>query len=132
MSQITEYLNLIVKGIPHTKEILSSVINQVQLKYGTLPEDQKNEIIRRKLICQSCPFMSRNAISSQEYKDLTGKNYPSVRKNEHCSLCGCPLETRTASLDSDCGVITWNKENPDKQIELKWTKYERQSTENRP
>lgn len=123
MSTITEYINLVVRGIPHTKQVLEAVIKDVQLKYNTLPENERAEIIRRRLICKDCPFMSRNAETSTEYLNLTGKHYDKLRRVEHCSFCGCGIETRTAGLSSDCGVETWNKKHPDNQIPLKWTKF---------
>lgn len=132
MSKITEYISLFLKGLPHTKEILDSVIKNVQLNYGSLPEEEKAEIIKRRVICETCPFMSRNAVISKEYFELTGKHYKAFRRVDHCSFCGCGIETRTASLDSNCGIETWNSNNSTKTIPLKWTKFETngQSTEN--
>ena len=102
MSKITEYVNLIIKGAPHTKQIIEGIINNVQLKHGKLPEEQRAEIVRRRFICAQCPFMSKNAEKSEEYKALTGKNYKAFRRAEHCSFCGCGIEMRTSSLDSNC------------------------------
>lgn len=129
MSKTTEYLNLFLKGIPNSKEILSSIVKNVQLKYNTLPENEKEEIIRRRVICASCPFMSKNAISSEEYLSLTGKNYKAYRRADHCSFCGCGVDMRTGSLDSNCGAETWNKEHPENTISLKWTKFNTDETE---
>jgi hypothetical protein len=123
MSKFTEYINLAVKGLPYSLEILQSVINNVQLKHGKLPEEEKAEIIRRRVICASCPFMSNNATTSPEYKSLTGNNYKTSRNSSHCSFCGCGIEMRTGSLSKDCGIETWNENNPDKTIKLKWTKF---------
>jgi len=123
MSKITEYFDLFLKGVPHSKEILDSIVKNVQIKMNTLPEDQKEEIIKRRLICETCPFMSRHAPTSPEYKALTGRHYKVYRRGDHCSFCGCGIEMRTASLDSDCGIETWNSANADKKIPLKWTKY---------
>lgn len=64
--------------------------------------------------------MSKNAATSKEYFDLTGKHYETERKTEHCSFCGCPSKSKTASLEDNCGIEHWNEENPNKQIELKW------------
>lgn len=122
MSKITEYINLAIKGIPHTKEILSSVINNVQMKYNTLPEEDRVEIVRRRLICHTCPFMSQNTKKTNDYKELTGKDYETSRNSPHCSFCGCNIEMRTSSLHSNCGIEVWNKENSEKTIPLKWNK----------
>lgn len=123
MSKITEYASLIIKGAPHTKQILEGIMNKVEMKFGTLPEEQRVEIMRRRVICVECPFMSKNAETSKEYKELTGKNYKVFRRAEHCAFCGCGIEMRTSSLTSDCGIETWNKEHPGKEISLKWTKF---------
>lgn len=124
MSKFTEYIKLIPKGIPHSKEVLESILTNVQMKMGNLPEDQKAEIIRRRLICMSCPFMSENAKTSKEYKELTGRNYKTARNDFHCSFCGCEMNMRTRALNSECGLNTWNADHPQKIIPLKWTKFE--------
>lgn len=125
MSKLTEYINLAIKGLPYSIEILQSVINNVQMNYGTLPEKERAEIIRRRVICETCPFMSSKAKTSKEYFDLTGSNYSTARNEDHCSFCGCGLNMRTAALNKDCGIETWNKDNPSKQIPLKWVKFKK-------
>ena len=124
MSTITEYLKLLPRAIPNADKIIKAIITDVQYKKGMLPEAQKAEIVRRRVICEGCPFMSKNSTTSEEYLSLTGKHYTTRRQDEHCSFCGCTLTKRTASFDSECGISTWNEENPDKQIPLKWTKFE--------
>lgn len=124
MSVISEYLKLIPKAIPNATEIVSALKNEVYLKYDKLPEDQKNEILKRRVICSTCPFMSKNAITSEEYKNLTGQHYSTKRTDEHCSFCGCNTKTRTSGLSAECGISTWNNDNPTKQLPLKWIKYE--------
>src|SRR5687768_15479394 len=124
MSKFTEYLNLIPRGLPNSKQILESIITDVQIRLGKLPEKQQEEIIRRRVICKGCPFMSKNAKTSFEYVRLTGKSYKTKRDDEHCSFCGCELNMRTRSLNSSCGIETWNKNNPDNILPLKWDKFE--------
>jgi hypothetical protein len=126
MKVIGEYLKLIPKGLPNSVEIVKAIVNNVQMSYNNLPENQKDEIIRRRFICNNCPFMSKNAISSKEYKELTGENYNTLRTDEHCSFCGCQIKTRTAALNSNCGISAWNKENPHNILKLKWDKYNEQ------
>jgi len=123
MSKLSEYIALIPKALPNTMEIVSGIVKGVEMKYNTLPEGERAEIIKRRLTCKGCPFNSENAKTSEEYKELTGKPYITKRKEEHCSFCGCNINMRTASLSSSCGVETWNKNNPDKQLPLKWTIY---------
>lgn len=129
MSKFTEYLKLIPRGLPHSKEILESVVNNVKMKLGNLPEEHQEEIIRRRLICATCPFMSKNALNSVEYKRLTGINYTTDRNDPHCSFCGCEINMRTGSLSSECGVRQWNTSNPNNTIALKWTKFEENGRE---
>jgi len=75
MSKLSEYAALIPKGLPNSIQIIKALTNEVKLKYDKLPDSQKKEIIRRRFICSVCPFNSKNATTSQEYKSLTGTNY---------------------------------------------------------
>lgn len=126
MSTITEYLKLLPRAIPNADKIVKAIITDVQFRKGSLPEHEKAELVRRRVICKGCPFMSENARTSEEYLTLTGNHYSSVRNEPHCSFCGCGINKRTASFTSDCGIETWNSDHPDKQIPLKWTKYGKQ------
>lgn len=129
MSKLTEYLKLIPKGIPDSISIVKAIINDVKFKKQQLPEDEQKEIIKRRVICSTCPFMSKNAPTSQEYLTLFKQPYETKRIDPHCSFCSCPIDTRTAALDKDCGIVTYNEENPDTQLPLKWTKYGRKNSE---
>jgi len=71
-------------------------------------------------ICLNCPYNSRNARTSQEFKELYNASYGSDRKEFHCSLCSCVLEFKTASLSSNCGIESWNALHPNRKLELKW------------
>ena len=124
MNRYLEYLKLIPKGIPSMDSIVEGVINNVELHHKALPHAFKNEIIRRRIICTSCPFNNVNAKSSDEYFKLTGKHYKSNRKKLHCSFCGCPINIKTASLSSNCGIEDWNNENKNNSLELKWKSFE--------
>lgn len=124
MSRFAEYMKLIPKGIPHSKDIVESIVNNLSLKIKTMPEDKKNEIIKRRLICETCPFMSKNATTSKEYLNLVGYHYYTDRIDKHCAFCGCNIDMKTAALNTDCGISTWNADNPDNKIPLKWKKYE--------
>lgn len=122
MSAIVEYLKLIPKGIPNSTLIVESVVNQVKLKLDMLPEEDKETIISRRIICATCPFMSKNATTSKEFKELVGYNYKTHRADEHCSFCGCGISTRTSGMANDCGMETWNRDNPNNKQPLKWQK----------
>lgn len=117
MSKLIEFLKLIPVGITNIDLIVEGVINDVKLTHGTLPEEEQTEIMRRRLICAGCPFMSENA------KVNPAVNYKSDRKDEHCTHCGCPIKTKTASLKANCGIENHNARNPDTQIPLKWEAY---------
>lgn len=120
MSKLSEYLHLIPKGLPNSISIIQGVINNVQLKYGSLPEEEKDEIIRRRLICTMCPFNYHNAKTSEEYFELTKTHYRTKREDAHCAMCSCPIDIKTASLYANCGMETWNDDNPLNEQELKW------------
>jgi hypothetical protein len=115
MSKLTEYLKLIPAGIDNLPAVVEGIRNNVKLENGTLTQDEEDEIIRRRLICSTCPFMSLNAVAAGTYK--------TNRTDAHCTMCGCPIKTKTASLASDCGIATYNARNLDNQLQLKWEKY---------
>lgn len=115
MKGLLEYIKLIPQGIANADKIVEGVINEVKLEAGTLPEDEQAEIVRRRLICASCPFMSENAKKAG--------NYNSNRIDEHCIQCHCPIKTKTASLTSNCGIEAYNRRHPKAPMELKWEAY---------
>lgn len=123
MSKIIEYLKLLPEGLKNAPAVLEGIVNTVKMEYGALDDAKKEEIIRRRVICQGCPFMSKNATHSSEYEEVVGKHYSSDREDEHCTFCGCPIETRTAALIKPCGIATWNKNHKDRQLTLKWESY---------
>lgn len=124
MSKLKEYLELVKKGTPNIDKIANSVLNQVKSKLGHLPLDQQEEITKRKLICRDCPFYSLNLMQDDsEYKKLYGKPFTQERLGRYCGICGCPENTRTHSLDSNCGLEEYNEEHPDNKQELKWKEY---------
>lgn len=123
MSAITEYLKLIPKAIQNPTNIIQGVINSVKLSHGDLPEDEQSEIIRRRLICDNCPFLSSNAVSNPAL------NYKTDRFDEHCILCGCNKDLKTAALDEECGISHYNDDNPNNPMPLKWEKYKKPNNE---
>lgn len=123
MNKLLEYMNLIPKGIANADKIIEGIANEVKMKYGGLAEDKQNEILRRRVICAGCPYMSENATTSEEYKELVGKHYETSREDDHCTFCSCPILTKTASLSSNCGIEYYNKTREVK-LPLKWERYE--------
>jgi hypothetical protein len=125
MNQFKEYLSLAKKGVKNIDKVFEGVRNDVSNKFKLLSDEKQRVIADRMDICLSCPFNSKNAPTSKEYRELVGEAYSTTREELHCSLCGCTSTYKTASLSSNCGIEHWNETNPDKQLELKWTKYEK-------
>ncbi len=117
--KLTEYLKLIPLALGNPKEVMQGWLNVVRMEVGNLPEEQVEEILRRRLICGTCPFMSENAVTSPEYFEVMGKHYKSDRKDHHCTLCACPILGKTANLESKCGAAYWNTTHENK-IEVRW------------
>ena len=124
MSAINEYMKLIPRAFRNAGKIIEGATNIIKDNFNHLPEDEKNEITRRLVICKTCPFMSTNALNDP------AMNYKTDRPDEHCSLCGCNIVLKTSSLESNCGIEAYNQ-TPSGQIQpldLKWAKYNK--TEN--
>lgn len=124
IKKINSYLNLIPKGLKTPLKIIEGISNEIKSEFNLLTEEEQNEILRRRLICQSCPFYSLNVINNDlEYQKLYNKKFDDKREGKFCGICGCPESIRTSSLSADCGLDDYNKENPNNIQELKWTKY---------
>jgi len=110
MSKIGEYIKL----IPKVKlgKFVESQINQVRMNFNNLPPEDVAIIMDRRSICNACPYNSYNMINAGKYE--------TERDDLHCFHCGCPIEDRTASLKSNCGIENYNAENPSNQMPLKW------------
>ena len=117
MSWITEYIKLIPAGIANADKVVEGVWNNIQMEKKWLPENKKKEILRRRLICATCPFMSRNAQGNPAI------GYQTDRTDDHCIHCGCPIIVRTASLKKPCGIEKYNQDHPESPMELKWDVY---------
>lgn len=130
MKKVKEYIDLVKKGLPNIDKIAEAVINNARLELGNLSEDRQEEIIKRRLICETCPLNSINAKISEEFKVLHGTNYETTREEFHCAICACPIKDKTASLSSDCGLQYYNDTHPENIQQLKWTKYTKVKNEN--
>lgn len=113
MSKLTEYIKLLPKGIKNLPKIIEGLRNQAKIELGTLPEDELEVIIGRRLICSTCPFNSVNATKAGVYA--------SSRDDVHCTMCGCPIDVKTASLLANCGIEDYNLKNKNNPLPLKWT-----------
>lgn len=112
MSKLTEYLKLVPRGIKNADKIVEAIVNNVKIELGTIPQRDLEVITSRRIICQTCPYMSRNAVALGVYA--------TDREDDHCIHCGCPIATKSASLESNCGIEEFNNDNPENQIPLKW------------
>lgn len=121
MSKFKEYLSLIPKGLKNPLKILEGIRHSVEMEFELLSEEDRKTIFERRVICEGCPFMSENAKTSEEFLALSGENYKSSRPDKHCTMCGCPIQYKTASLSSSCGIEAWNTDNPTRMMSLKWT-----------
>ncbi len=119
-----EYAKMYSHGLTEIDKVLASQFNKALDQFDLLPEGKKKESERRFQICEDCPFNSTNAQWSEEYRDLYGYYDATSRADLHCSICGCPVENRVLSMDSSCGLIEWNLQNPTRTQPLKWDKYE--------
>lgn len=118
MSRLLEYLKLIPQALSKPDKIIEGWVNDIKLRNGELPDAEVAEIIRRRLICEECPFTSSNAVANP------AMGYRTARLDEHCILCGCPRDKKTAALSENCGAEVFNQSNPkQKPIELRWTAY---------
>jgi hypothetical protein len=102
-------LKALPEGIANIDKVVEGHVNSVKMKYGDLPQDQQEEIVRRRLICQSCPYNTSNMEGS------TTKNV--------CSMCGCPINAKTACLTCYCGIYSHNHNNPESILTPKWVPY---------
>lgn len=71
------------------------------------PEELKKQIDRvakeRMKICSSCSYNS--------------KFHKTIRPDEHCTECGCPLVAKVRCLSCKCGVDKWQAELTEDQEE---------------
>lgn len=117
MSKYLEYAKMALNGIKNPDLIVEGWVNEAKISNDSLNEIQLSEILKRREICSLCPFNSINAQNSEQYFDIFKEYYKTDRNELHCSLCLCPIKTKTASLHSDCGMAA-NKKTKD--LELKW------------
>jgi len=66
----------------------------------------------RLAICRECPFNSINAKAAGTYQ--------SFRTDEHCTDCGCPLQSKTKCLSCHCPQNKWGPEvTPEEEQTIK-------------
>lgn len=123
LNKLKAFTELLGKGIANGDKIVKGIINNVQFNNGSLPEDEQEEIVKRRVICMTCPYNSTNAKTSEQYKALhNGQTYKEEtgRGDLHCSLCACNIHWKTAVMDEKCGLTYYNDTHPENIQELKW------------
>lgn len=120
MSKLSEILSLIPKSFKNPLEIIEGWKNDYKMENDKLTDEQVEVILKRRAICESCPFNSTNAKTSQEYKDLYKENYKTDLNFLHCAICSCPITKKTACLHCQCGIGEYNLKNPNNKQALKW------------
>jgi len=129
---IGEYLNMVKNGVKHGDQIIEAVRTAARVKEQNkrndlgeggeviISDEAIAEIMRRKDLCASCEFNSRNAAKE--------RNYNSSLPFEHCTLCKCRIgyeDGKEYCLSCNCGMLAWNERNPDlPPMELKWKAFE--------
>lgn len=96
MSRLSEYIKMVSNGLENPSGVIEGNINRLKDLFGALDEKTKAEANRRYEICVECPFNSLNA-------SKTGF-YSTVRVDEHCSLCLCPVKSKVMDMNSQCGI----------------------------
>lgn len=113
---IKAYIDLVKRGIENKDQIIEGLIKGAAVKNGEVDENDLAEILRRKDICDGCPFNSRNAIAAGVYN--------SVLPYQHCTLCQCRIggdDTKEYCLSCNCGAEAYNKMYPHlPALEVKW------------
>lgn len=107
--------------IQNADKIVEGIQTNTKLKNGNLPEDEQEEIIRRRVICAGCPFQSFNAQKLGIYRG--------DRTDEFCTACSCDIEWKTSCLSCQCGLSAHNRRNPKNQLPLKWDVYDKNNKE---
>lgn len=81
-----------------------------------LKEVIDNTVAERMEICKQCEHYSENA---------KGRGYNTIRRDIHCTNCGCTLSAKTACLSCECPLQKWMAAlsyNEQQELEKKWKK----------
>jgi len=109
MNKWLEYIKLFPEGAKNPRKVIEGIVNSAN--FVNLSEEEQDVIIARRILCASCPNMSAN------------KEEAKKKGFDYCTLCSCPIETKTASLSSDCGAKYYNEKHPEDEQLILWEKY---------
>jgi predicted nucleic acid-binding Zn ribbon protein len=120
MSKIKDWLTVVKAGVKNGDKIVEAIWVSTQIKNeGQVSVEAVAEIMKRKEICASCPYNSKNAPEH----GLTALDVPF----QHCIFCACRIggdDTKEYCLSCNCGIKEYNKRNPETPMELKWSAFE--------
>lgn len=120
MSKFSELISLLPKALGHPDKIIEGWINDAKIENGTLSDEDLKIVLERRSICSTCPLNSFNLKTNGSlYQELYEKKFETTRTDQFCSCCGCPINRKTASLSSNCGLESLNEEK-NLNLELKW------------
>lgn len=111
---VKDYLHMIKKGVSNIDKVLEASGNILLDSFNLLSEEKKKIAQERYEACMTCPFMSKNAVEFGIYQ--------TSRTEAHCSLCGCVIEGKVMSFESDCAI---REKQLDRQLhgwKAKWYK----------
>ena len=89
-------IKALMKKKKNFKNVLEGWTNLAKDTLNQLSKEDKEIALKRKEICESCIFYSKNAINMLEYK--------TTLVYDHCSVCKCPIPAKVMSLNSNCGL----------------------------
>lgn len=113
LNSIKEYISLFPMAIKNADKIAESIWNTINK--DSLTEDELKTIISRKLICEECPYNSKN---------VTAEDFHTDRLDDHCIHCGCNIDLKVKCLSCRCGIEVYNLKNPTKKLEVRWNIYQ--------
>lgn len=97
-----EKLEMVKRGMDNLPNVIAGNFNYYLDVFGALDEGKKAEAERRYSICRECPFNSYAA--KKELPSAGISFYPTLRTDEHCSACKCPIEKKVMAFDEKCGL----------------------------
>lgn len=121
MQKMKDYLKVVKNGIANSDKIIEAMWVSAQIKNegSSISEEAIAEIMKRKEICSTCPYNSKNAAAhGMKALDVSF---------QHCILCTCRIggdDSKEYCLSCQCGISELNRQNPDKPpVPLKWSAF---------
>lgn len=117
---LKDWITVVKNGLKNGDKVIEALIIAAKAKNEELSVEALAEILKRKEICSTCPFNSKNAPKhGLKIFDLPF---------EHCIFCKCLIGSEEGGkeycLSCQCGISEHNKRHPEQQMQLKWDKFE--------